>query len=231
MKTLSHQSGKPSHMRYKFYREHKYVCAAINDVERLIAKTDFTSKAQAEKVKEAFDALIPMLRGHADYENSRLHRLLRERGSDVYQHTEADHLLYEQKLQDLRHRLAKVLESKILEEQIELGYELYIWFRKFAGDNLLHIHEEETILLPELQRLYSDKELSQVEFESYRVMMPDDLIHMMEVLFPHMNPQDRLAFLIDIQACDKDKFTLAWAGIRDQIDLNERKQIEAKLSL
>lgn len=218
-------------MRYKFYREHKYVGAAINDVERLIAKTDFTSATETVKVKEAFDAMFSMLKGHADYENSRLHWLLRDRGSDVYRHAEEEHRVYEQKLNDLSNRLMLVSESMDPKERIELGYQLYLWFRKFAGENLLHLHEEEIIILPELQRLYSDEELAQVEFESYRSMTHQDLIHMMEVLFPHMNPDDRLVFLTDIKACDEGKFAQAWQGIREQLDQGERKLIEIKLGL
>lgn len=217
--------------RYKFYREHKYVCAAINDIERLIAKTDFTSATETVKVKEAFDAMFPMLKGHADYESSRLHRLLRERGSNVYRHAEEEHRVYEQKLNDLSNRLMLVSESIDPEERIELGYQLYLCFRKFAGENLLHLHEEETVILPELQRLYSDEELAQVEFESYRVMTHEDLIHMMQALFPHMNPADRLVFLTDIKACDADKFLRAWQGIREQLDQDERKLIEIRLHL
>ena len=71
--------------------------------------------------------------------------------------------------------LNKVIESSTAEEQIELGYQFYLWYRKFAGDNLLHLHGEETVILPELQRLYSDAELSTVEFGSYRMMTPEDL--------------------------------------------------------
>lgn len=216
-------------VRYKFYREHKYVCAAINDVERLIAKTDFTSAAQTAKVKEALGALVPMLQGHADYEKSRLHRLLRERGSDIYRHAEEDHCAFDQALDDLNNRLARVLESTVLEEQVELGNQLYLWFRKFAGDNLLHLHEEETVILPELQKLYTDEELRKVEFESYTVMTPEDLVHMMEILFPHMNPDDRMAFLADIKACDENKFSQAWIGIRNKLCQEESKQIEKKL--
>lgn len=218
-------------MRYKFYREHKYVCASINDVERLIAKTDFSSIAEVTKVKEALDRLIPMLKGQADYEESRLHKMLKERGSDVYKYIEKDHRAYEQKLDCIRNALGQVLESKIAEEKVELGHKLYLLFRKFAGDNLLHLHEEETVILPELQRLYSDEELSRVEFETYDVMTPEDLIHMTAVLFPHMNSYDRLAFLIDIKACDADKFSQAWLGIRDQLDPTERKRIEVKFKL
>ena len=60
-------------MRYRFYREHKYVSAAVNDVERLIAKTDFRDHAEIVKAKAAFDGLVQKLQGHAEYENNVLH--------------------------------------------------------------------------------------------------------------------------------------------------------------
>jgi len=201
-------------MRYKFYREHKYVSAAVNDVERLIAKIDFRKQDEVAKVKQAFDALIHMLKGHAHYENETLHELLRKKGSEVYKHVEQDHVQYEQQIADLEERLKKVMESSEPEEQVELGYQFYVWFRKFAGDNLLHLHEEETVILPELQRLYSDEELSKVEFKTYNMMTPEDMIEMLEVLFPHMNPSDHEVFLADIRACDPEKFAAIWHQIR-----------------
>lgn len=218
-------------MRYKFYREHKYVCAAVNDVERLIAKTDFSSRTEVERVKEAFDALVQMLKGHVHYENATLHELLKKKGSEIYKRAEEDHLRYEQQLLDLVIRLNKVMMSSKPEEKIELGYQFYLWFRKFAGDNLLHLHEEETVILPELQRLYSDEELSCVEHNTYKIMTADDLVHMMELLFPHMNPADREVFLTDIKACDPGKFALAWQGIKTKLDADECQRLADKLAL
>jgi hypothetical protein len=51
-------------------------------------------------------------------------------------------------LKHLQNLLAAV---KISTDPIEAGYQFYLTFRKFVGDNLLHLHEEETKLLPELQ--------------------------------------------------------------------------------
>ncbi len=216
-------------MRYKFYREHKYVSAAVNDLERLIAKTDFRASSEVEKIKKEFDALVQMLKGHAHYENETLHELLRKKGSAVYKHVEADHLQYDEQLKDLEDRLNKVIKCTTANEQVELGYQFYLWYRKFAGDNLLHLHEEETVILPELQRLYGDDVLSKVEFGSYQVMTPEQLVHMMEVLFPHMNASDREVFLTDIKTCDAEKFAIAWQGIQSKIDLNERTLLAQKL--
>jgi len=212
-------------MRYKFYREHKYVSAAINDVERLIAKTDFRVRSEVEKAKQAFDVLVHMLKGHAQYENETLHELLRKKNSEVYKHIEQDHVAYEKQIQDLEERLKKVIESTKSEEQVELGYQFYLWFRKFAGDNLLHLHEEETVILPELQRLYSDEELRKVECKTYNMMTPEQLIEMLEVLFPHMNPSDHEVFLADIKACDPEKFAAIWHQIqRSNPNKHEKNQ-------
>jgi len=87
-----------------------------------------------------------------------------------------------------------------------MGYTLYLTYRKFAADNLIHLHEEETKILPELQRLYTDDELRQVEAPTYEKMTPEEMIGMMQALFPHMNPSDKSAFLSDIQKLQPEKF-------------------------
>lgn len=58
--------------------------------------------------------------------------------------------------------LDKIKDAQTDEHKIKSGYQFYLWFRKFSGDNLIHLHEEETIILPELQKLYSDVELKKV---------------------------------------------------------------------
>lgn len=218
-------------MRYKFYREHKYVSAACNDLERLVAKTDFRVRSEVETVKHEFDALVEMMKFHAEYEDTVLHELLRKKSSTVYKDIESDHHELDQTIAKLEGVLKKVMTASSQDEQVEFGYQFYLWFRKFVGDNLLHLHQEETIILPELQRLYSDEELSKVEFGSYQVMTAEDLVQMMEVLFPHMNPSDHEVFLTDIKACDPVKFAIAWQGIQGKIAPDERDALIKKLEI
>jgi hemerythrin-like domain-containing protein len=78
-------------MRYKFYREHKYVSAAFNDAERLIAQTDFTDPVQVAAVKSGFHELVELLKGHAHWEDTALHELLRKKNSPVAVTIEKDH--------------------------------------------------------------------------------------------------------------------------------------------
>ena len=209
--------------RYKFYREHKYVSAAVNDVERLIAKTDFRNVEAVASTYQQFEELVAMLNGHADYENSCLHPLLKAKGSHVFQHAEEDHALYDALLDELQNKFKATMQEAKSDERIELGYELYLLFRKFAGKNLEHLHEEESIILPELQRLYSDEELKQVEKKTYKIMTAEQLVEMMQVLFTYMNPSDKMAFLEDIKEAEPEKFRIARQEIESQLTPTEKQ--------
>jgi hemerythrin-like domain-containing protein len=195
-------------MRYQFYREHKYVSAALNDLERLIARTDFCDPASVKQVQKNFEALTSMLKGHAQYENERLHALLKQKNvpAGIYAHIEEDHATQDQQLAELETILHKISQISDREMQVEEGYRLYLTYRKFVADNLAHLHEEETQILPELQKLYSDEQLRQVEASTYREMSPEEMIQMIGVLFPHMNPHDQQAFLADIRFLEPEKF-------------------------
>lgn len=213
-------------MRYQFYREHKYVSEALNDVERLIARTDFRDGKEIAQVSRAFDALARMLHHHAEYENERLHSLLAQKQSTVHTHIEEDHIHQEAQIAEIKSLIEQVGKISSEEEQIGLGYRLYLTYRKFVADNLAHLHEEETKILPELQRLYTDDELRQVEAKTYRQMTPEQMVHMMSVLFPCMNPTDREAFLEDINLLEPEKFAIVWELVRKDLPENERESFE-----
>jgi len=218
-------------MRYKFYREHKYVSFRFDELERLIAKTDFTQEEELNKVKQSFEDLIGLLEAHAHYEDTALHVLLKQKNSEVYKNIEQDHEHLDEQITLLRNLLTKISQASTDEDKVEAGYQFYLWFRKFSGDNLLHLHEEETIILPELQRLYSDQELKKVEAATYTIMTVQELIHMMQELFPQMNPSDWEAFLTDIKDAVPAKFVEAWSGIKIIMTPEQQQYFIKKLNI
>jgi hemerythrin-like domain-containing protein len=225
------QPAKTQPGRYRFYREHKYVSFALNDLERLIAKTDFRASSQVEKIEQELSSIVEMLRGHAHYEDSKLHALLREKGSALFQKVQNEHEQHDTIFQTLQNLLEQIKATLDKTLQTELGYHFYLNFRKFVGENLHHLHEEETLILPELQRLYTDAQLRTVEEETYQQMTVDDLVHMMQILFPHFNPSDREAFLSDIRDAAPEKFTYVWESIKAIIAPDEQKILVEKLCI
>lgn len=194
-------------MRVKLYREHKYVSFELSELERLIAKTDFTDDVAIDHIQSEWQRIREMLEGHAYHEEHNFHALLEKKGSTIHHEAHNDHEHQEETLKSLQHLLDAIKTSS---DRIEAGYQFYLVYRKFVGDNLLHLHEEETKLLPELQRLCTDEELRAIEHSTYNLMTVEEMLEMVQVLFPHMNFSDKCAFLADIRLAQPQKFLQLW---------------------
>lgn len=211
-------------MRVKLYREHKYVSFALSELERVIAKTDFTDDAAIAHIKNEWHSLREMLEGHAYHEEHNFHALLEKKGSTIHHEAHDDHEQQDEALKSLQNLLEAINTSP---DRIEAGYQFYLAFRKFVGDNLLHLHEEETKLLPELQRLCTDEELRAIEYPTYDLMSAEELAEMVQVLFPHMNFSDKCAFLTDIQLAQPHKFLQLWERANGFLNTEEIQKFQS----
>lgn len=221
--------------RYRLYREHKFLRAILSDLENRIARADFTDLSQVLEIKNKLEDIFGIMEGHAKHENEIIHVLLRVKGSPMVDAIEADHKNHKAKFEALRVMLSEILNIREAGNEVELiakGYEFYIAYRKFIAFDLQHINEEETVIMPELQKYYSDEELKEkIDFPVYEQMSSDDMIEMMVVLFPHMNIDDKEHFLSDLQESQPTKFLEAWKGITPRINVIERSALAEKLQL
>jgi DUF438 domain-containing protein len=209
-------------MRVKLYREHKYVSFALSELERLIAKTDFTDNTAIAHIQNEWQRVKEMLEGHAYHEEHHFHALLEKKGSHVHHEVHNDHEHQEETLKNLQCLLDIVKTSS---DPVEAGYQFYLAYRKFVGDNLLHLYEEETKLLPELQRLCTDEELRAIEYPTYEMMTLEEMVEMLQVLFPHMNFSDKCAFLMDINLAQPEKFLQLWDRVKGFLSAEEIKRL------
>jgi hypothetical protein len=148
---------------------------------------------------------------------------LEKKGSTIHHDAHNDHEHQEETLKNLQSLLDAIKTSP---DPIESGYHFYLAYRKFVGDNLLHLHEEETKLLPELQRLCSDEELRAIEHPTYEVMTSEEMVEMVQVLFPHMNFSDKCAFLTDIKLAQPQKFLQLWDRANSFLSAEEIKKLQ-----
>lgn len=195
-------------MRYRFYREHKYVSYRLSEFERLTAKIDFTDIAQVSELKAQLSSLAALMNAHAAHEDKAIHELLRQKGSTIHQTIEADHRHHAEFYQQLEQQLNNISENSNFEKKLTLGYHFYLSCRLFVSENLQHLHKEETLIMTELQKLYTDNELRTVERNTYDHMTPTDIVHMLEVLSPHMNTSDHEFFLAEIKLAEPEKYAL-----------------------
>lgn len=212
--------------RYRIYREHKYVLCFLAEFEQFIAKMDFRSQVQVDELSNKIDSLIALMQGHAEHEDKTIHQLLRNKGSQVQIQIEAEHQFHNEIFTRLKEKLKLIQVCKNLEERISLGYEFYLSFREFEAENLKHINEEENIIMHELQRLYTDEELrTGIDFKTYEIMSADEMVHMLKVLFPTYNVEDKKVFLKDILDAQPEKFKIIFSEVSSQL-LTQDEKIE-----
>jgi hypothetical protein len=218
-------------LRYRLYREHKYVSFMISTFRANIAKIDFCFNENINTIKEGLLEITELMHGHASHENTAIHSLLKAKNSDVYQITEEEHDAHANCFEKLNQILEKITNSTNTLNKIELGHQFYLEVQRFEAENLLHQIYEETVIMSELQRLYTDEELlNKIEAKTYAIMTPEQMIHMMEVLFPHFNADDRASFLNDIYQTEPAKFITVWNGISSIIDVSEREHYAVRFS-
>ncbi|MBX9976703.1 MAG: hemerythrin domain-containing protein [Alphaproteobacteria bacterium] len=225
------KGGASNAYRSRLYREHKYVFFVFCDLIQCIGSLDFSEKGAIKKAADRLQALQSLLDSHADYEESRIHALLKKKKSLVCHEAEMQHQSHDAFFEKAHHMLSAIEKQDTQSDKNHLGYMLYLELRSFFAHNLLHFDYEEKIILPELQRLASDSEILDIDAQSYRQMDPDQVIHMMDILFPHMNADDRFTFLHDIKKCQPEKFDAVWQGIHPKIDATEKVKLIQSLSL
>lgn len=202
-------------MRYRFYRVHKYVCFELAEFERAAARTDFLDPKACLALKEKWMGLIQLLKHHGEYEDAHIHDLLLQKNSKLQLQIEKEHQEHEHAFNDLTHQLETAITTQGCSEKILKGNEFYLSYRLFYSEMLKHIYDEEKILLPELQALYSDEELAKLQAKTYQKMTPEQMLAMLNVLFPHANPEDMSFFTNEMKAAEPEKFKIVWEGLSD----------------
>ena len=218
-------------MRYRLYREHKYIFFIFSEILQLESRLDLSAKGSIAKLKDELEKLSTLLQSHAEYEESRIHLILKNKNSPLFHEAEKQHQDQKLHLEMIDKKINLIEHTSKINEIHFMGYEIYLDLRNFFCENLKHFDYEERVIMPELQRLLNDDEIQEIDRISYRQMSPEQMVHMMEVLFPHMNSDDRFVFLDEIKSSEPEKFELAWSGILPMIDENEKNNLKRLLGM
>ncbi|MGE3319109.1 MAG: hypothetical protein AB7I18_07410 [Candidatus Berkiella sp.] len=203
-------------MRYRFYRVHKYVCFELAEFDRAALKTDYSDLAACQALKEKLITLTGLLIHHGEYEDAHIHELLRQKKCDLHLAIENEHHDHEQELNDLMNQLLHIMTIEDQAEKTFKGNEFCLSYRLFYSEMLKHLYDEETILLPQLQALYSDDELAKLQAKTYQKMTPEQMLGMLAVLFPHANPEDMRFFANEMKVAEPEKFKVVWQGLAEE---------------
>lgn len=178
--------------RFRLYREHKYLTTVLFEACMEFAKTDLRNQTEREVLLGKISGVRALLESHGEYEQSRIHTRISARGSSAHAVADSEH---ERDLKALDSILEKIKDCTDSPSQ---AHKIYLEFRKFLAEVLLHLDYEETVMLPQLQELYTDDELRLIDKESYDQMDAGQMIDMLQVLFTSMNADDKEFFIDEL---------------------------------
>lgn len=198
-------------LRYDLYKSvHKFIRKVLYQFGEDIGKTDFREIAAVTGIKESSDNIAFDLKMHAQKEEKYFTPLFNKKGSTVHKHVEQVHSSQQDELIEFQGVFESALKTVDNEERVIQGYHICSLYDKFLSDNLLHFYQEETILMPELWNLYSDKELQQVTVDSYR-NLPKHVLLGSPSFFPVLNSLEKHTYLQDLkEACSPQMFLEIW---------------------
>ena len=128
-----------------------------------------------KKLKKELNSLKLLLEGHAEHEEKQIHLLLKRKNSPLYETAEREHQYHALYFKNIEEKFINILSLHDVYHINQLGYEIYLDLRKFFAETLLHLDYEEKVLMPELQQLYTDGEIKEIDYDTYQKMIPEQM--------------------------------------------------------
>jgi hypothetical protein len=136
---------------------------------------------------------------HLENEDSWVHSALEDRAPGSTVRLVESHAHHRQSLESLEALIGRVQAAEPCERARRLK-QLYLRFSLFMADDLAHMAEEEELMLPVLQSLFTDEELAGIEDRILSALTPEEIIGFGRFMIPAATRADRISLLSTMRA-------------------------------
>lgn len=171
---------------------HKAIRCALVDLLTQLGTTSFAEPGAAARVAAQLEDVTAFCEDHRALEDSVLLPALTARLSGSLDHIRDAHQCQAVVIAELR-ALATTLQTSAPDARVVLGRTLYLHFSTFTAELLLHMAEEEQVVQPLLEKLFSDDELSGIYGSMMARMTTPEKMRSLPWLLRGTNPVERAA--------------------------------------
>jgi iron-sulfur cluster repair protein YtfE (RIC family) len=176
-----------------FRNVHKGIRVMLFDLVQKAGRTDFTDITSVAVLRAQVRDTFELLESHAHNEDQFVMPMLRVAVPDLADEFGAAHEAQEAELPALRAGLEALDTSSA--DTARLGHVFVVRLGRIAGDLLMHMSDEETIINPALWSAYSDEELLVTERRLVGAIPPEKMSRYLRWMLPAMNLPERVGFL------------------------------------
>ena len=167
-----------------------------------LGRADFAQIMDCAALYREFNDLSALLLLHAEHEEKYFSPLINRRAPQLGQTTDDAHREQEATLTALLAEFGQLMaidnESRLLRAQ-----PLYLAINQFIADYLMHLHAEETVIMPQLWAHYSDAELEIPLRQLLDGMGKESFKKSLKQFLPAVNAQESKALLANCSEVEK----------------------------
>ena len=180
-----------------YYMVHKGMRFADVRMLTAIGQTDPADDAAVDALLAKLDEHLEISRSHLEHENREIHTALESRCPGGSDHAADDHGEHEESFEELR-RLAEDVASATADRPAKLR-RLYQRFALFVAHDLEHMHEEETGLMPLIEKNFSNDEIVAIHQRITKNIPPLKLARFLRLMLGGASPAERVAMITGMQ--------------------------------
>lgn len=202
---MSHQE------RHNFYRGvHKGIRAMLFDLMAVAGRTDFTNASELETLRTTAHAAVELLDGHAHHENEFVGPVLEEFLPELATLIDDAH-------DDQDARLAAILDDlgrldSAMPGVAANGHSVVVAISRIAGEILVHMADEEELIMSSLWKVLDDATLIGIEQRLVASIPPEKAARLLVWILPYGNDPERVAMFEGIRAsAPPEAFAHMWA--------------------
>jgi hypothetical protein len=221
----------PAMPRFDIYVNiHKGLRAAMTDAMLAAGRLDAGDSCEITDTVVRIDALLDLCKLHLEKENTYVHPAMEARCPGSTRRIADEHVDHKLAFVRLRWRLDALTRAPAA-NRAAVAHDLYRELSLFVGENLVHMHEEETAHNAVLWDCYSDAELAALEDRIKADLTPAQMQQAMRWMLPAMTPAQRAGMFTHVRsAAPAPVFEGLLAAARALLDANGLRKLEAALT-
>jgi hypothetical protein len=188
---------EPQHDMY--YVVHKGIRLANARMLVKLGQADATDRSSVAAALAALRDHLTMGLSHLTHENAQIHTAIEERCPGASDHTADDHAHHEVAFEELD-ALAEAVERATPRELPMALRRLYQRFALFVAEDLEHMHEEETQIMPLLMTHFTEEERKEIEHRIVSAIPFEKNVLFMRCMIPALPLSERKAMLEGMRA-------------------------------
>lgn len=181
-----------------YHAVHKGIRLANARMLIALGQADARDDASIARVLAQLSAHLDLSLAHLTHENEKIHAVVEARIPGGSDHAGDDH----------DHHLAAFAELRALADAVAMAAvdraahlrRLYQRFALFMADDLTHMHEEETLLMPLIAAHFSQAEVLEIEQAIVSGIDPETMVTFLKVMLAGASRSERVEMLTGMQA-------------------------------